>query len=69
MDKLRAYLKANRGKAIELARHLGLSPSTVSQWQDVPPEHVRKISDFTGLSPSELRPDLYGWLEPAGASQ
>jgi DNA-binding transcriptional regulator YdaS (Cro superfamily) len=65
MEKLRALFKANRGMAVKLARHLGLSPSTVSQWQNVPPEHVRKIADFTGLTPSDLRPDLYGWVEPA----
>lgn len=66
MDKLRAFLKANRGKAVELSRKLTLSPSTISQWQNVPPEHLRDVSDFTGIPISELRPDLAAlFSEPA----
>lgn len=60
MEKLTEYLKANRGQAVRLARFLGLAPSTVSQWKNVPPEHVRKVEEFTGLSRADLRPDLFG---------
>lgn len=63
MELLRTYFKTNRGKQQELANHLGLGASTVSQWQNVPAEHVRKVAEFTGISPAELRPDLYEGME------
>lgn len=63
MEKLTEYLKANRGKAKKLAEHLGLSPSTISQWKNVPPEHLRGIEDFTGIPRQQLRPDLYEGME------
>lgn len=65
MEHLIAYFKANRGSQFRLAKHLGKSPSTVSQWQTVPAEHVRKVADFTGIALVDLRPDLYAGLEQA----
>lgn len=65
MEHLRAYFKANRGKQQELATLLGLGASTVSQWQNVPAEHVRKVAAFTGIAPAVLRPDIFEGLEAA----
>lgn len=59
MEKLTEYLKAHRGEARKLAAHLGLAPSTISQWKNIPPEHLRGVEDFTGIPRQELRPDLY----------
>lgn len=58
MDKFRSYLKENRGKAVRLAEHLGLAPSTISQWQRVPIEHAPKVCGFTGLTTFDLYPEL-----------
>lgn len=63
MEQLRAYLTSNRGMQTKLADHLGLFSSTVSQWKAVPAEHVRKVAEFTGISPKHLRPDLYEGME------
>jgi len=57
MEHLIAYFKANRGKQRELAEHLGLYPSTVSQWKNVPLDYVVKVSQFTGIPAKTLRPD------------
>lgn len=65
MEHLTAFFKAHRGQQIALAKHLGLYPSTVSQWKDVPPEHVRKVHEFTGIPLAKLRPDLYKGMETA----
>ena len=59
MEQLVAYLKSNRGQQIALAKHLGLYPSTVSQWKQVPAEHVRRVAEFTGIPPTVLRPDVF----------
>ena len=65
MEHLITYLKSNRGKQQELAKFLGLYPSTVSQWRAVPAEHVRKVYDFTGIALQLLRPDLYDGMKEA----
>lgn len=60
MEELTAYFKANRGKQRELAAHLGLYPSTVSQWKSVPAKYARKISEFTGIPVERLCPEVFG---------
>lgn len=54
-----------RGDKVRLADFLGLHSTTLCRWQKVPAEHVRKVAQFTGISPSILRPDLYRGMEPA----
>jgi DNA-binding transcriptional regulator YdaS (Cro superfamily) len=60
METLKKYFSENRGQSIRLSEHLGLWPSTISQWQSVPAEHVLKVEEFTGISRYDLRPDVYG---------
>jgi hypothetical protein len=52
-------LRAERGLCMRLAKRLDLSPQAVHQWRRVPTEHLRVVSDMTGLSPAFMRPDLY----------
>lgn len=59
MKKLIEFFKANRGTQKKLAEHLGLQPSTVSQWKSVPPEYVPEVSEFTGISREELIPEVF----------
>jgi DNA-binding transcriptional regulator YdaS (Cro superfamily) len=59
MQKLTEFFKANRGTQKKLAEHLGLQPSTVSQWKSVPPEYVPEVAEFTGLSREELIPEVF----------
>lgn len=52
------------GSARALAFKLGVSPMTISYWQHrssgiVPAERVISIFEATGVTPHELRPDLY----------
>lgn len=60
MEPLREYLKAERGRATQLAKALDLFPSAISQWKEIPPKHVLEIERITGISRHDLRPDLYG---------
>lgn len=62
MNALRKYLDEERGRGVELARELGVTPGAVSQWAEtqVPAERMFKVSDLTGISIQKLRPDLFG---------
>lgn len=60
METLRAYLKEVRGRASRLAESLGMFPSALSQWTQVPAERVLDVERHTGLSRHDLRPDIYG---------
>jgi TorA maturation chaperone TorD len=42
-----------------LARALGISQPSVSNWQKVPPERVIAVEEITGVGRHVLRPDLY----------
>lgn len=59
MEKLNEFFKANRGMQVRLAEHLGLQPSTISQWKNVPVEYLPEVSEFTGISRAELVPDAF----------
>ena len=37
-----------------------LSRQAVDQWSVVPPRHVLRVEELTGISRYRLRPDLYG---------
>jgi DNA-binding transcriptional regulator YdaS (Cro superfamily) len=60
MEKLIEHFKANRGTQSRLAEHLGLQPSTVSQWKEVPAQYVLEVERMTGVSRHDLRPDVFG---------
>lgn len=58
MKKLLDFLNAEVGRRLALAKFLNVSPSAISMWKEVPPHRVRAVSDFSGIPPEELRPDL-----------
>jgi len=70
MDKLNAYLKAERGRLSNLARALGITPAAINQWETVPADKLIVIEGETGIPRQELRPDLYeGMKKPRRAAQ
>jgi TorA maturation chaperone TorD len=52
------------GGGTELARRIGISQPSVSNWSRVPAERVLSVEAATGVARTILRPDLY--KEPAG---
>jgi len=48
------------GGATELARRIGISQPSVSNWSRVPAERVLSVEAATGVARAILRPDLYG---------
>jgi len=50
----------------ELARQIGISQPSVSNWNRVPAERVVSVEAVTGVDRGVLRPDLYGEKKIAG---
>src|ERR1700756_3784464 len=53
------------GGVTELARRVGISQPSVSNWSRVPAERVLSVEAATGVGRAVLRPDLYGG-QPGG---
>lgn len=47
------------GGLTALARKLDITAQAVSQWDEVPPLRVLAVERASGVSRSDLRPDLY----------
>ncbi len=54
------------GSVSELARKIGISQPSVSNWLKVPAERVVAVEAASGIGRSILRPDLYGETNSAG---
>jgi TorA maturation chaperone TorD len=55
------------GGVTELARRIGISQPSVSNWTRVPAERVLTVEAVTGVARAVLRPDLYGDAGEASA--
>jgi TorA maturation chaperone TorD len=55
------------GGVTELARRIGISQPSVSNWTRVPAERVLTVEAVTGVTRAILRPDLYGESKEAKA--
>jgi len=53
------------GGITELARRIGISQPSVSNWSRVPTERVLAVEAATGIERAVLRPDLYEPASPA----
>jgi len=53
------------GGVSELARRIGISQPSVSNWDRVPAERVVSVESVTGINRAILRPDLFG-IEAGG---
>ena len=60
-DKAAALKRAieSTGGQAEFARLIGITAQAVSQWDEVPPLRVLAVERVSGVSRSDLRPDLY----------
>ena len=47
------------GGPTRIGRICGLTRQAIDAWTQVPLEHVAAVAALTGLTPNELRPDVY----------
>jgi TorA maturation chaperone TorD len=52
-----------------LARKIGISQPSISNWSRVPAERVLSVENVTGVDRAVLRPDLYGARDTNGADE
>lgn len=57
------------GGVSELARRLGISQPSVSNWSRVPADRVLSVEAATGVARAVLRPDLFGGQWASGADE
>jgi len=43
----------------EIARHLGIAKQNLSRWKKVPPHHVKRVAELTGLSREQILPSQF----------
>ena len=60
MEHLNAWFDEKRGRRSALAKHLGIYPGALTQWDRVPAERVVDVAAFTGIAREVLRPDVFG---------
>lgn len=60
---------AAAGGVVALSGKLGIVPSAIPQWRRAPAHHCLAIAKLTGISPHELRPDIFGAAPVAAPEQ
>jgi len=60
---LQRAVKVAGGQAA-LARKVGISPQGLWWWEICPAERCLQVSQLTGVSVHELRPDVFGYGKP-----
>jgi pyruvate kinase len=59
IDKAIAKIKSQRGLPIEVADACGIHRVAVYQWKRVPVERVHDVAAVIGMTPEEIRPDIF----------
>ncbi len=59
-DAIMKMIFSRAGFAAEVARHLDVTHQNVSGWNRVPPHHVVSIAELLGMTPAQVRPDIFG---------
>lgn len=52
-------IRKRSGLISQIARELGVAHQTVSEWKQIPTEHVFKVARIARIKPEELRPDFF----------
>jgi DNA-binding transcriptional regulator YdaS (Cro superfamily) len=60
MNTITKQAVAKAGGPSKLSDVLGISRQAIEQWTVVPPKHVLRVEEASGISRHELRPDIYG---------
>jgi hypothetical protein len=59
IDKAIAKIRSVHGRPSRVAKACGVDRRAVQQWKRVPGHHVLTVAPMIGLSPEEIRPDIF----------
>jgi transcriptional regulator with XRE-family HTH domain len=59
MDRVMRQIRKTRGLSVKVAQACGVSRAAVYQWRRVPPAWVQTVAPIVGLTPEEIRPDIF----------
>jgi DNA-binding transcriptional regulator YdaS (Cro superfamily) len=59
-DEVMQMIYSRAGFAAAVAKHLGVSPQTISAWRRVPAHHVLDLAPLLEMTPEQIRPDVFG---------
>jgi hypothetical protein len=67
-DMISGYEAASKlpGGVPQLARLFGISDKAIYKWDVIPLNRVKQLSEITGISVFELRPDVFSQINPRG---
>lgn len=54
MHELIEWMDGQRGRRSALARALGITPSAITRWRQVPTKHLKQVSDITCIPLASL---------------
>jgi hypothetical protein len=58
-DAVMRLIFSKPGFAMVVAKQLGLTHQSVSQWNRVPPHHATEVASLLDMSPEQVRPDIF----------
>ena len=58
-DKAVAKIHSERGLSVKVAEACGIHKAAVYQWQRVPVERVHDVALLIGMTPEQIRPDIF----------
>ena len=59
VDRACAKIRATRGLAVRVAEACGIARAAVYQWDKVPIERVHEVAEVIGMTPEQIRPDIF----------
>jgi DNA-binding transcriptional regulator YdaS (Cro superfamily) len=59
VDKAIKYIRSVRGLPVKVAKACGIERAAVYQWTKVPVERVHAVAKVIGMTPEQIRPDIF----------
>ena len=59
VDRACAKIRATRGLSVRVAEACGIERAAVYQWDKVPIERVHEVAEVIGMTPEQIRPDIF----------